>query len=391
MIVSVLAALAAAGVQAHELAEQAAPERPGVKVSAAVGLVGVHAGDRLPVAALPGVLATGIDPEDQRDHVLEHATLQAGARWHPEWSAALGLGWHGSEPAHTEQAWVQWQKAAWGARAGRQTPERGPVITEAGHFDRFLQAPLATRAVFDGDWIEEGLQGRWANAANARLALDAGLWRNRKFPGSIASPASVHVHPQYRTDDLVVDGFLGRGKARARGTYLQSPTGAHTHAAPDCRAGLAQLGCFDGWATLAGTSLRWQPDDGPWTLAAAWLMRRESGRLYTASGDTRYRGRTQGGWVELQWQPASAWTTSMRLERLVPRHTIEGAGATLVTDETALGNAAVSTRQTAMLGWGVQPALSLSLEAGREHLGNTTPRRFAAVRLSWRGSVQRSP
>ena len=392
-LVALLLALGAGGVAAHESAEQVLPAQTGVKASAAVGLVSAHADEAVPAASLPGVLATGVVPQDQRDHPLEHATLQAGARWHPQWTAALGWGWHGSERAHTELAWLQWQRGAHLARAGRQTVERGAVISEAGHFDRFLQAPLATRAVFDGDWLDDGLQWRWTPdpAAESGATFDLGLWRNQRFPGSPASPASLHLHPQYRWEDLTIDAFAARAKVRARGQYLQSPSGAHTHAVPDCRVSLAQLACFDGWATLAGASLRWQPDHGPWTVSSAWLMRRESGNLYTVNGDTRYRGRTQGGWVDLQWQPASAWTTALRLERLVPTHDLSGVGATLVATDTALSATATSTRQTAMLGWSWHPAVLLALEAGREDLGQAPSRRFAAVRLSWRGSVQHAP
>ena len=380
--------LCAAWAHAHEDAHDAmAPGSPGVKLGSAVALVAVKSGNAVPAAALPGVLDTGLAPLDQAEHPLEHATLQMGGRFNPQWLTVAAFGWHGSERVHTEAAWIQWAGDAHRARLGRQTVDRGAVTNGAGHFDLYTQAPLAVRATTGGTWDDDGLQWRWSpDEAGPLQALDMGVWRMGTFPAGPDRPAAWHLHPQWQWGTLALDAHLSRVQVRGRGRVLAATGASHTHDTPDCTRTLVQLACFDGRATLVGASARWAPANSALALQGAWLLRDERGDLYTASGDTDYRGRTQGGWLDLQWQIQPAWRTGLRVERLSPRHTLSGPSATSVATQTGLATAASSSRSTAMLAWQAHPTLQLLAEAGTEHRGNEGTQRHAAIRMIWRAS-----
>lgn len=385
------AGLCAAGAWAHEAgSESPVPAQPGVKATAAAAIVGARSGSAVPPARLPGVLDTGVPAEDLRDHPLEHATLQFGARLDGTWSAAAGWGWHGTDPAHSEAAWLQWEGRHQRVRLGRQGVDRGAVLDTAGHFDRFLQAPLIVRAAFDGPWDDDGVQWRWqSDDPGAHLqVVDAGLWRAGHFPASGAHPAAgLHVHPQWQWGDTRLDAFAARLRVRHRGQALVSATGAHSHATPDCAQTLVQLACFDGTAWLYGGSVQWAPDGQAFGAQAAWMMRDERGDLYSASGNTDYRGRTQGAWIDLGYRLHADWRAAVRLERLVPTHRLADAGAALVASETGLSLAGPTSRATAMVSWQVRPSLALLTEAGRTTSAGASAQRHAAIRLVWRGAL----
>lgn len=369
----------------------AVPDAPGYRLGAALAWVAGDAASAWPAARLPGVPGTGSAATDQRAHRLEHAVLQAGVRAHSDWSAALALGWHAGDTAHTEAAWLQWQglpAQRW--RLGRQDVARGDVITGAGHLDRFSQMPLAVRAVFDGPWQDDGLQVQWRPDAPGLTALDVGLWRHAVYPGSPPSAPSWHVHPQWQWGhDLRTDAFISHGQVRERGQHLGATTGAHSHSAPDCGASLVQLACFDGTVTMAGASAAWSPDDGPWTVQGAWLWRQDQGSLSTSTASVQQRARYQGAWLDVVWAFRPDWQSALRIERLAPQHTLDGLSATLVARETGLIDSASSQRISAMVGWQWQPDLQLSAEASREQLGSAAPRNAVALRLRWQGSLTR--
>jgi hypothetical protein len=78
---------------------------------------------------------------------------------------------------------------------------------------------------------------------------------------------------------------------------------------------------------------------------------------------------------------------ALRVERLVPRNTLEGTGAAAVAREAGLEDGGAVSRQTLALAWRWQPQLAVSLEAGREQAASTPGHRFAALRLVWRDAA----
>ncbi len=373
-----LAASAPSPARAHEAGDAAIPAEPGLQVDAAAAVGYLHATRPVPAPRLTGVLGLGDTPADQRGWALEHATLGAGWRLAPQLGAALALGKHGGERAHVEAAWVEARPAAdstYALGAGRNRMPLGPVIDPAGHLDRYGQMPLVKRAAFNGDWIEDGVNWAWrphAEGAFAWLqAVDAGLWRARRFPGSedAAWAPTVHARAGWQAwGDWEADAFYSRLKPRGRGAYVQRANSGHIHTAPQCSASLRDISCFDGTVDLMGASARWATPLRGLSLTAAGVLRRERGSLYSQNGDTRYSGRTRGGWLEALWQPAAQWEAGMRQEWLRSSNSVAGPGAALVAADANLLPNDPSRRFTAMLGWRPRPGWLLALEAGRERI-----------------------
>ncbi len=373
-----LAASAPSPALAHEAGDAAIPAEPGLQVDAAAAVDYLHAPRPVPAPRLTGVLGLGDTPADQRGWALEHATLGAGWRLAPQLGAAIALGKHGGERAHVEAAWVEARPAAdstYALGAGRNRMPLGPVIGEAGHLDRYGQMPLVKRAAFNGDWIEDGVNWAWrphAEGAFAWLqAVDAGLWRARRFPGSedAAWAPTVHARAGWQAwGGWEADAFYSRLKPRGRGAYVQRANSGHIHTAPQCSASLRDISCFDGTVDLMGASARWATPLRGLSLTAAGVLRRERGSLYSQNGDTRYGGRTRGGWLEALWQPAAQWEAGVRQEWLRSANGVAGPGAVLVAADANLLPNAPSRRFMAMLGWRPHPGWLLALEAGRERI-----------------------
>lgn len=344
----------------------------------------------LPARDVPGVLDMGNTPEDQRHGYLEHAMLSVGVRLHATLGASLGVGKHGTDPWHIENAWLEWRpqcNAEWSLGAGRNRVPVGQIIDVGGHLDVFAQTPLAKRAVFEGDWVEDGLNLNWQPHRHGWLwhiqRVDFGVWNAQRFPGS----ENVSLAPvlRIRADagaHIVVDGFISRIRANARGSHIQRPEVGHSHAAPDCGTSLVQVTCFDGDVNLLGISLDWQTPIPQIQLQAAALWRHEKGSLYGQSSTTAYQGRTQGGWTQMQWQPATRWNLALRHEWLRANHRLQGSGASLLAREAGLQPNHPARRTTAALAWQPWRDWSVSLEAGRER-HSTRDNNFYGIRLQW--------
>lgn len=375
-----LGILAARPAAAHTAGERAIPAQPGWRVGAAAAVVAVDADGPVPGPRLDGQTGVGDTPEDLRSLALEHATVDVGARLHPLLGLSVAVGRHGQDPTHFEAAWVEARPAAdsaWSFGLGRLRVPLGPVVTEAGHYDRFLQTPLVKRAAFHGDWIEEGGNLAWRVAPGSGPmgldGLDLGLWRASTFPGGDgASPAPV-LHLQGQAGPVRWDGFAAWMRPEGRGSFARPASGlpgvGHQHRLPDCTESLRELVCFDGEVRLIGGSLQWTPAGAPdWRFVAAGLHRDEDGQLFGRNGDVAYRGRAWGGWLEAQWRWRPGWELAWRGEGLKARNTLEGPGASLLARDAGLLPDRGSWRQALALGWAPTPSLRLSAEAGRESL-----------------------
>lgn len=388
MLLALLIA-AASSVHAHELGEGALPEGPGLRIDVSAVAAYAHAAQPLPAPQLAGTLGLGDTPRDQRGWRLEHGTLGAGLRLSPELGAQLALGWHDSDPAHVEAAWLQARSRADSDLTlglGRGRLPMGTVLVRAGHFDRYGAMPLVKRAAFNGDWIEDGINLAWRphfhGSAAWLQAVDLGLWRARKFPGSDAAPWAPALHVGAAWSQVQADFFLSRVQPRGRGAYVQRANSGHIHDAPQCEQSLREISCFDGTVDLLAASANW---DTPWpglALSAAAVWRRERGSLYSQNGDTQYRSQSTGGWLELLWQPSAQWDLGMRQEWLRTNNRLAGPGAALVARDASLLPNHPARRFTAMLGWRPGPAWLLALEAGHERIAGKG-QAVAGVRLVW--------
>lgn len=193
-------------VSAHEAGAPLVPELPGARLSAAVAIGHIESRSAWPAPRLPGVFGSGNTPVDRRGAHLEHGALALGVSASARLGAALALGWHDSDPAHVEAAYLQAQampdQTLWQLRAGRDRVSMGRVIDNGGHFDRFATVPLAKRAVIDDDWIDDGVVLRAEqddhDAAFALETWQLGAWRARRFPGGDGAPVAPSLQAGVR-------------------------------------------------------------------------------------------------------------------------------------------------------------------------------------------------
>jgi hypothetical protein len=226
--------------------------------------------------------------------------------------------------------------------------------------------------------------------ADGLRGVQAGLWRGRSFPGGPAGPATPALQLHGGWGHLDAHVAAARLQPRGRGAAVASAgasagAGGHVHGSLDCRATLQQRVCFDGRVDLLGASLQWASDSEVWLLAAGALRRQEHGALYAAGGDADYHGRQTGGWLDVVWQAPGPWSLATRLERLSPRHTLQGVGASAVARDANLLGAAAVDRVTVAALRSLPGELQLALEAGQERRADGRVR-HVALRLVWRAA-----
>lgn len=383
-----LAVLASADAAAHGLIGEAIPNQSGARVGLGIALSWMDADSAIPVASLPGVLSTGASMEDRNGFALEHGVLDAGVRFNDTLGATLAVGWHGSDSAHVEAAWVEARRNGLTFGIGRNRVPLGPVVTPAGHMDRFALMPLAKQAAFEGDWIEDGMNLRWRDDGPGELEVDAGIWRAEAFPSVEGSSAAPAVHVGGYLDNIRLDAFIAHLQPDKRGSAIAMTSDGHTHATPSCAQSLTGLVCFDGDSDIAGASLRWHAATLPIEVSVAGVMRRERGDLYSANGDTRYSGETRGAWLEAAWTIRPEWLILFRTERLVAEHDLKGFGASLVAHDAGfLPEPGATTRNALAVAWLPRKDTTLTAELGREHVAGVS-NNYLGLRLLWSGDWQ---
>jgi hypothetical protein len=388
--------------QAHGEAADPLPAEPGLQVSAQAAVRALGARQSLGSTRMDGVLLrgdAGIDPEGLQ---LEHAALGAAWRLTPNWGAYLAGGAHGEDPVHVEAAWLQWRHdtaggQAWLITAGRQSLSAGPVLGAEGAIGPYSLVPLSHRATFDHPGADDGVQLGWrGEAGSADVALDLGVWRGQRFPGSDhggSKAPGLSLHGGVAWQAWSADAVWLQLRPRARGANT-SPALGHSHGSPVCDAGFTDVICFGGRAQVLGGSLRWEgaKASSPWplTLTFAGWWREDDGTLESSNGLADYRGRTRGGWFDAAWQWHPAWSLGLRLERLEVQHHLHGPGAGLLALEARLQHAKPGHRSTLQVVWQPRPWAMLSIEGGHEEVaGQRTP--YATLRLVLTGGWSSGP
>lgn len=374
-LATALALSGAQAVLAHETGDSAIPQANGLAINAAAAVSYLHSDHPAPAPRLTGVLGLGDTPSDRRGWELEHGVLGLGARLSPQIGTTLAVGWHGKERAHIEAAWVEARMSEasdFTLGGGRNRMPLGPVIGNAGHFDRYAQTPLAKRAVFNGDWVEDGINTSWRphfqGAWEWLQAVDVGVWRARRFPGSENARWAPAIHVRAAWADWEIDGFYSRLQPEGRGAYVQRSNTGHIHTAPQCNTSLRDITCFDGTVDLAGGSATWETPIQGVKLSGAGLLRHERGSLYSQNGNTAYKGKALGGWLEAVWQPNSQWDFGIRQEWFKSTNRLNGPGAALVAADASLLPNDPSRRFSAMAGWRPFTDWLFTVEAARERV-----------------------
>ncbi len=378
------------------------PVEPGLKLSAQAAVRALGARDSLGSTRMDGVLLRGDAGTDPEGLQLEHATLGAAWRLTPNWGAYLAAGAHGKDPVYIEAAWLQWRHdaaggQAWLVTAGRQSMSMGKVLGAEETIGPYSLAPLGYRAAFDHPGADDGVQLGWrGEAGSADLALDIGVWRGLRFPGSKhggSTAPGLSLHGGAAWQAWAADAVWLQLRPEARGANT-SPALGHSHGSPVCDANFTDVICFGGRAQVLGGSLRWDGAEAasrlPLTLTIAGWWRQDDGTLESANGLADYSGRTRGGWLDAAWQWQPGWRLGLRLDRMSVQHRLHGPGASLLAQEARLQYAQPGRRDTLQLAWQPRSWAILSIEGGNEDVaGQRTP--YAAVRLVLSGAWSTSP
>ncbi len=390
-----LCGLSAATAQAHSPGESLLPDSAGVQFGAAIAWSWIDAKHPLPSPRLPGVLLTGAAADDRNGSGLEHGVLSVGLRATDWLGVQVAAGWHGEGEVHVESAWIEarhtFEQGELQLGLGRNLLPVGDVIQAAGEFDLFGLEPLAKRAAFDGQWIDDGINLNWQGFDRWQLRMNAGLWRTGKFPAAPEARWSPLLQLGATAGAWQFDAFAARIRAPGRGSFIMLSENAHSHGAPGCDQSLSEVACFEGRVTLAGLSARWHADAHPLEVSAAMVTRREHGDLHAINGAGRYRSHVNGGWIDLRWSPTERWTVGARAERLTASNRLSGSGASLLARDTGLLQSDRPAQRISLAaGWMPVPdlpTLQLTVEAGRERI-NDQHNPFAMLRLLWRGDFE---
>lgn len=382
-------------VMAHD--DQDPIPSEGLRVAVALAVSDVRAAQNLPSQRLDGYLLRGDRGVDRRASQLENGVLSAGWRLNPQWSVYSAIGQHDADTAHIEAAWVRFELPPQSGgktmsfQLGRTHPELGPVLTRAGHMDDYTLMPLMKRVAWDGNWQDDGVQvGVQRGGQGWTTHLDVGVWRGRVFPASPSANAAPSLHLGLTRGDWRGDLFAVSFRADGRGALTQGNLGGHTHNAPACETLQAQVLCFSGRTRVVGGSLQWQSHDWPLTVQGAYALRSDQGTLRSVNGLAQHAGDYQGGWLQVSWEPVGDWRVGLRTERIQARLSLDGAGASLLAQETGLQSSAPVRRDTVTAGWQPNAYVTVLAQAGREVNGIKSVR-FTALRLvlqgRWNGAL----
>lgn len=379
------------GASAHGEPGDALPSEPGLALSVDLVVRALNARRVLPSTRLDGVLLKGDAGTDPEGAQLQHGSAAAAWRFSEAWGAYTAWGAHGKDPVLLEAAWLQWRydtpaDQAWLVTAGRQAPAVGPVLAAERDAGGFALPALAQRATWDHHGSDDALQAGWrAAVGDADLAVDAGVWRGRLFPGSKhggSQRPGLHLHGGVAWQAWSLDAAWMQMQPKARGAST-SPALGHSHGTPLCDERFTEVICFAGRASVLGGSLRWNGADSaarwPVQFAVAGWQRQDEGSLSSANGLAAYSGRTAGGWADAEWRWQPGLTLRWRHERLQARHRLDGPGAQLLALEARLQYAQPARRDTVQLAWQVRPGAQLSVEGGEEVVAGRRAG-FAALR-----------
>jgi hypothetical protein len=335
--ISLLAVLCAAHGTAcgHEAVESSAPT-----LFFGLGLQSLHADDPWPIARLPGVLESGSPYLDDRGERIGYVEFGLNARLPHGLTVELSAGQHEEDgDIELESAWLKGdttlREHALGYQIGRQYLPLGWLNLEHHHSRMFGIDPVAARAVLNGSWRADGLRADIDLGNDWQLG--AGIWVNDRFPGAPSNtPRLAHVRIAHQYGDWQFESGYAHTKASGRALTTVA-NGQHTHNLPSCDTLDANRVCFIGDVDVVNLSTRWAAQDSPWWVGAEWFAKWDRGHLDSLFGTPDYRGRVNGGWIDLGRTLPHNLEVIFRLEQAVATHDLNGVNSGLVANQAGIG------------------------------------------------------
>ncbi len=258
----------------------------------------------------------------KRGFSLGESELGLVANVDPHFSGQLTFSLDGEGAAEVEEAWVQTRALGEGlrVRAGRMLSGIGYLNSQHAHVWDFVDAPLAYRAFFGGQYRREGVQLTWLAPSERFLEFGMELGNGGSYPGTTRNKngfgdAALYAHIGDDWGDNA-SWKLGLSLMRNHKTQID-------YTDTDLTSALETNNSFKGDAkTLVLDGVwKWAADGKSFKLSGEYLRRNYDGLLsYSVDPATvlegDYHSRHHGWYLQGVYQFAPQWRIALRHEGL---------------------------------------------------------------------------
>ncbi|MCB1639948.1 MAG: hypothetical protein KDI15_13995, partial [Thiothrix sp.] len=315
---------------------------------------------------IPGVLMGGEALPVEKGIVLEDAVLWGAYRINDQTRVQAALASHDGG-VELEQASLGYQtrlagqpvQMTLGLQAGDFTPS---AMTESGS-GQLLAGSLLADAFWGRSFLDTGLQLAWEPYEG--VTLGAGFWNGDAFPAS-SGEGAMHVQVQWRRPvagwSVEAGGWAMQARAEQRGDARYNGDGGHSHAGSSAASPVDVR--FDGSTRLGGVWLDVaSPVWNDWRAGLQYeaVRVRPDGALSDGSHVADWRA-DDTGYAITPGIRYGQWRLDYRFERLSLQNHLQGAGAAVLADESALANSRHPKRQSLQLQW--KPGRAWTVQAG---------------------------
>ena len=199
-------------------------------------------------------------------------------------------------------------------KAGRFLSGLGYLNSQHAHAWDFADAPLAYRALFGNQLGDDGVQLRWVAPTDIYLQLGVELLRGDGFPGG-----GVEHGRDARTLFVKLGGDVGESHSWQLGL---SRWAADVGGRVTVEEATGDETTFTGTSAVNAVDLvwKWAPQgnvrERNFKLQLEYLQRDEDGDVTHTAGQTSYRGKQHGGYVQGVYQFHPQWRAGVRYDRL---------------------------------------------------------------------------
>lgn len=215
-----------------------------------------------------------------------------------------------------EEAYFKTRSLPWGfqAMAGRFLSGVGYLNQQHPHAWDFADAPLVYRAMFEGNYGEDGVQLRWVAPTKQYIAIGGELGRGRGFPAANATSNGRNAFAGFLktgadlSTEFSYQGGLSYLQTKAEGRTSNGFT-VNNNSNEDRFTGVSRTG-------IADLVLKWAPDGNTKRTNVKWqseyFMRSETGDF----NDIHYQGVQHGLYTQVVYQFLPRWRTGVRYDWL---------------------------------------------------------------------------
>jgi len=263
----------------------------------------------------------------KRSFNLGESELSLSANVDPHFSGKLTFALNADNQASVEEAHFETLGLANGLnlKGGRFLSSIGYLNGQHAHAWDFVDAPLVYKAMFGGQYKQDGLQLRWLAPTERFLELGIEAGNGNAFPGNDRSKNGIGAVTIF---GHVGDDIGDSASWRAGVSLLRTASAARNFSDID-HTGTGVTDAFAGDTHLWAVDgiYKWSPNGNStrinFKLQGEYFRRKENGTLtYDTQAQSlgttllRYGGAQSGGYVQGVFQYAPNWRVGLRLDKL---------------------------------------------------------------------------